>query len=97
MEINKEIEKNINKNLLQCKDMIINELVSIFGKEYAEQIKASFDNIIIMYTTKKETIDELFNNRDSLDDETISLKTGLSIDEIKKLHQYKSSFVYSNK
>ena len=51
MEINKEIEKNINKNLLQCKDMIINELVSIFGKEYAEQIKASFDNIIIMYTT----------------------------------------------
>ena len=72
MEINKEIEKNINKNLLQCKDMIINELVSIFGKEYTEQIKASFDNIIIMYTTKKETIDELFNNRDSLDDETIS-------------------------
>ena len=72
MEINKEIEKNINKNLLQYKDMIINELVPIFGKEYAEQIKASFDNIIIMYTTKKETIDELFNNRDSLDDETIS-------------------------
>lgn len=72
MEINKEIEKNINKNLLQCKDMIINELVSFFGKEYTDQIKATFDNIIIMYTTKQETIDELFNNRDSLDDETIS-------------------------
>lgn len=72
MEINKEIEKNLNKNLLQCKDTLVSELVSFFGKEYTEQIKETFDNIIIMYTTKKETIDELFSNRDSLDDETIS-------------------------
>lgn len=72
MEINKEIEKNLNKNLLQCKDMIINELVSFFGKEYTDQIKETFDNLIIMYTTKKDTIDELFNDKDSLDDETIT-------------------------
>ena len=72
MEINKEIEKIVNKNLLQCKDTLVSELVSFFGKEYTEQIKETFDNIIIMYTTKKETIDELFSNRDSLDDETIS-------------------------
>ena len=72
MEINKEIEKNLNKNLLQCKDLLVSELVSFFGKEYTEQIKETFNNIIIMYTTKKETIDELFSNKESLEDETIT-------------------------
>lgn len=72
MEINKEIEKNLNKNLLQSKRKIIDELISFFGKKYSEQIKETFDNIIIMYTTKQETIEELFNNKDSLDNETIS-------------------------
>lgn len=72
MEINKEIEKNLNKNLLQCKEVLVSELVSFFGKEYTEQIKETFDNIIIMYTTKKETIDELFSNKESLEDETIT-------------------------
>lgn len=72
MEISKEIEKNINKNLLQNKDTIISEMVNFFGKEQEEKIKSAFEKMIIAYVTKSDTIDELFSNKESLDDETIS-------------------------
>lgn len=72
MEISKEIEKNINKNLLKNKDAIISEMVNFFGKEQEEKIKSAFEKMIIAYVTKSDTIDELFSNKESLDDETIS-------------------------
>lgn len=73
MNINNNLTKTLNENLIKSQKFIINELIKIFGKENEEKIKNSLNNTIIMYTTNINTITNLLNNIDTLDDNTINV------------------------
>lgn len=73
MDINSTITKNITSNLLKSNPFIINELTKVFGEKYRKKVENSINNTIILYIANLNTIYELLNNEESLDNNTIKV------------------------